>query len=264
MNKLFVLLTVVCAVSVLAETKTLWTCDFETGEGYQTGNVVGQCGWYNVNGTTTTRDVVANDPNFASSGSQFLSFNPDVNGKKTISAVEFDVSDSYVIAPYNKLFVSWDQARVSDSYSDDTCYVKLFNFGDTGRSSDIEIASFRLEYSYALLEVTKADKSNILNVTINMDHPEVWHHFTMTLEPESRMIKEFTVDGNVIDAVTDTYYKNEYESASGSVPRGGGLIDGIGVMKKGYYDNFKVEMIPEPAFLGLLALASLFFARKER
>ena len=114
-----------------------------------------------------------------------------------------------------------------------------------------------------MLEVTKPDKSNALNVTINMDHPEVWHHFTMTLEPESRMIKEFTVDGNVIDAVTDTYYKNEYDSASGSVPRGGELIDGIGVMKKGYYDNFKVEMIPEPAFLGLLALAGLFFVRKQ-
>lgn len=264
MKKLFVLLTVVCAVSVLAETKTLWTCDFETSEGYETGKLVGQCGWYNVNGTTTTRDVVANDPNFAPSGSQFLSFNPDVDGKKTVSAVQFDISDDYVIAPYNKLVVSWDQARMSGDYQDDTCYVKLFNFGDTGRSSDIEIAALRLEFNYASITVTKADKSGPLNVTINMAYPEDWHHYTMTLEPESRMIKEFTVDGNVIDAVTDTYYKNEYDSASGSVPRGGELIDGIGVMKKGYYDNFKVEMIPEPAFLGLLALAGLFFIRKER
>lgn len=264
MKKLFVLLTVVCAVSVLAETKTLWTCDFETGEGYQTGNVVGQCGWYRANGTISTRDVVENDSTFAPSGSQFLAFNPSVDAKKAISAVQFDISDDYVIAPYNQLFVSWDMARESDDYSGDTCHVMLYNFGDTGRSYDVEIIDVRLEFNYVGIKVTKADKSNILNVTVNMDYPEVWHHFTMTLEPESRMIKEFTVDGNVIDAVTDTYYKNEYDSASGSVPRGGELIDGIGVMKKGYYDNFKVEMIPEPAFLGLLALAGLFFARKQR
>ena len=263
MKKLFVLLTIVCAVSVMAESKTLWYCDFETGEGYQTGNLVGQCGWYYVNGTTTNRDVVENDPNFAPSGSQYVSYN-NVNGKNTISAVMFDISDEYVIAPYNQLFVSWDQCRASDSYMDDTCQVKLYNFGDTGRNFDIEIAIVKLEWNYALITVTKADKSAPLNVTVNMDHPEVWHHFTMTLDPENRMIKEFTIDDNVITECTDTYYKNEYDSAKGGKPRGGELIDGFGIMKKGYYDNFKVEMIPEPAFLGLLALVGLFFARKER
>jgi len=263
MKKLLVLLTIVCAVSVMAESKTLWFCDFETAEGYNTGNLVGQCGWYYVNGTTTNRDVVENDPNFAPSGSQYVSYN-NVNGKNTISAVMFDISDEYVIAPYNQLFVSWDQCRVSDSYMDDTCQVKLYNFGDTGRNFDIEIAIVKLEWNYALITVTKADKSAPLNVTVPMDHPEVWHHFTVTLDPENRMIKEFTIDDNVITGCTDTYYKNEYDSAKEGKPRGGELIDGFGIMKKGYYDNFKVEMIPEPAFLGLLALVGLFFARKQR
>jgi hypothetical protein len=78
------------------------------------------------------------------------------------------------------------------------------------------------------------------------------------------MIKEFTIDDNVITGCTDTYYKNEYDSEKEGKPRGGELIDGFGIMKKGYYDNFKVEMIPEPAFLGLLALVGLFFIRKQR
>lgn len=263
MKKLFVLLTIVCAVSVMAETKTLWYCDFETGEGYQTGNLVGQCGWYYVNGTTTNRDIVENDPEFAASGSQYVSYN-NVNGKNTISAITFDISDEYVVAPYNKLFVSWDQCRVSDSYMDDTCYVRLYNFGDTGMNFNVEIAVVKLEWNYALITVTKDDKSAPLNVTVNMDHPEVWHHFTMTLDPENRKILECTIDGVVIDQCTDTYYKNEYDSAKEGKPRGGELIDGFGIMKKGYYDNFKVEMIPEPAFLGFLALVGLFFVRKQR
>jgi hypothetical protein len=264
MKKLFVLFTIVCAVSVMAESKTLWYCDFETGEGYQTGKVVGQCGWYKATGTITTRDVVAKEPGEAASGDQYLSYDPSVTDKGKITAVKFDISDEYVIAPYNQLRISWDQARISRDYRDDTCYVILHNSGETGRSSGIEIARFRLENNYASYTGTKADKSGQLNVTINMSNPDDWHHCCITLDPDNRMVKEFTVDDVVIDACTDTYYKNESDSTGSTTPRGGELIDGIGVMNKGKYDNFKVEMIPEPASLGLLALLGLFFVRKER
>ena len=138
MKKLFVILTVICAVSAMAETKTLWSCGFEAEEGYQTGKVVGQCGWYKATGTITTRDVVAEDPGEAASGDQYLSYDPSVTDKGKVTAVKFDISDEYVIAPYNQLRISWDQARISRDYRDDTCYVILNNFGETGRSADIQ------------------------------------------------------------------------------------------------------------------------------
>ena len=40
MRKIFALLTVICAVSAMAETKTLWSCGFEAEEGYQTVKVI--------------------------------------------------------------------------------------------------------------------------------------------------------------------------------------------------------------------------------
>ena len=114
--------------------------------------------------------------------------------------------------------------------------------------------------TYAAITVSKKDKSGTLTKGVDVGDTTAFHHFTLLIDPATRCIKEYTVDGNVIDDITDTYYKNECDGKT----RGGDLIDGVRFMNKGSFDNFKVEMLPEPAIFGLLALAGLFFVRKQR
>ena len=70
MKKLLVLLVAVCAVSVLAESIVLKTIDFETSEGYQAGELLGQNGWYSIFSGNGRQEIV-NDPTTAPSGSQY-------------------------------------------------------------------------------------------------------------------------------------------------------------------------------------------------
>lgn len=258
MKKVLILLAAVCVVSAMAENTVLHVIDFEEGEGYFAGELLGQNGWYSIY-SANGRQQVVNDQTTAPSGSQYATFTEDSNGPN--SAVKFDISEDYV--PGCKLLISWDQAGSTE----DNAYIKLHNAGDTGKNYDIEIAEIVMykspSSSYAAISVTNKDKSGILTKGVNVGDTTAFHHFTLLIDPSDRTIKEYTVDGNVVDDVTDTYYKNEYDSTKGK-SYGGDLIDGVRFMNKGSFDNFKVEMLPEPAIFGLLALAGLFFVRKQR
>lgn len=254
MKKLLVLLTLVCATIAFAEGTVLHVIDFETSEGYSAGELLGQNGWYSIF-SANGRQQVVNDPTTAPSGSQYATFTEDSNGPN--SAVKFDISEDYV--PGCKLLISWDQAGSTEQNG----YIKLHNAGDTGKTYDIEIAEiimYKPSSTYAAITVSKKDKSGTLTKGVDVGDTTAFHHFTLLIDPATRCIKEYTVDGNVIDDITDTYYKNECDGKT----RGGDLIDGVRFMNKGSFDNFKVEMLPEPAIFGLLALAGLFFVRKQR
>ncbi|MBR4820629.1 hypothetical protein IKZ70_02055 [bacterium] len=254
MKKVLILLAAVCVVSAMAENTVLHVIDFETSEGYSAGELLGQNGWYSIY-SANGRQQVVNDPTTAPSGSQYATFTEDSNGPN--SAVKFDISEDYV--PGCKLLISWDQAGSTAQNG----YIKLHNAGDTGKNYDIEIAEiimYKPSNTYAAITVSKKDKSGTLTKGVDVGDTTAFHHFTLLIDPATRCIKEYTVDGNVIDDITDTYYKNECDGKA----RGGDLIDGVRFMNKGSFDNFKVEMLPEPAIFGLLALAGLFFVRKQR
>lgn len=255
MKKVLILLAAVCVVSAMAENTVLHVIDFETSEGYSAGELLGQNGWYSIF-SANGRQQVVNDPTTAPSGSQYATFTEDSNGPN--SAVKFDISEDYV--PGCKLLISWDQAGSTAENG----YIKLHNLGDSGKTYDVEIAEIIMYKSpgssYAAITVSKKDKSGTLTKGVDVGDTTAFHHFTLLIDPATRCIKEYTVDGNVIDDITDTYYKNECDGKT----RGGDLIDGVRFMNKGSFDNFKVEMLPEPAIFGLLALAGLFFVRKQR
>lgn len=254
MKKVLILLAAVCVVSAMAENTVLHVIDFETSEGYSAGELLGQNGWYSIF-SANGRQQVVNDPTTAPSGSQYATFTEDSNGPN--SAVKFDISEDYV--PGCKLLISWDQAGSTAENG----YIKLHNLGDSGKTYDVEIAEiimYKPSSTYAAITVSKKDKSGTLTKGVDVGDTTAFHHFTLLIDPATRCIKEYTVDGNVIDDITDTYYKNECDGKT----RGGDLIDGVRFMNKGSFDNFKVEMLPEPAIFGLLALAGLFFVRKQR
>lgn len=261
MKKLLVLLAAVCAVSVLAESTVLKVIDFETSEGYHVGDLLNQNGWYSIF-SGADRQMVVNDPENAPSGSNYATYNPE-NSNGPNSATKFDISGSYVAG--NKLLISWDQAGSTV----ENAYIKLHNLGASGKNYDVEIAEIMMYKSpntYVAISVTKSDKSGTLTKGVDVGDSTVFHHFTLLIDPSDRSIKEYTVDGNVIDDIAGTYYKNEWDSVrpTDTKARGGDLIDGVRFMNRGSFDNFKVEMVPEPAFFGLIALFGLFFARKQR
>ena len=253
MKKLLVLLVAVCAVSALAESIVLKTIDFETSEGYQAGELLGQNGWYSIYSGNGRQEIV-NDPTTAPSGSQYATYNKENTGDGPNTAVKFDISGSYVAG--NKLLISWDQAGSTAQNG----YIKLHNLGKQYDVEIAEIVMYKPSSTYAAITVSKKDKTGTLTKGVDVGDTTAFHHFTLLIDPATRCIKEYTVDGNVIDDITDTYYKNECDGKT----RGGDLIDGVRFMNRGSFDNFKVEMVPEPAFFGLVALLGLFFARKQR
>lgn len=269
MRKIYTLLTIVCAASAMAANAPAWYCDFEEEEGYVPGNVVGQPAsapsanrWtWRVSGA---KDMlrIANDSTFATSGSQFLSLNPDIaKDSKGLANVRFDISSAYEAVSNGKVLVSWDMRRWGTS-SNDTGVFILYNIGSSGKSYGVEIARISMEYGYVIIKASNQQKTAGKNVTVNSVSATAWHHFTVLIDPPNKLISEVKVDGIKITDCTDMYYKNETDSTWGGL--GGTLIDGVGVLQRCYVDNIKVEVVPEPGFFGLLAFLGLFFARKQR
>lgn len=268
MRKLFALLAIVCAASAMAAKAPAWYCDFEEEEGYVPGNVIGQPAsapsanrWTWQYTSAKNMQWVANDPTIATSGSQFLSYNPDVTDTKGYAIVRFDVSSEYQAVSNGKILVSWDIRSMDGTSSSDIPLFILYNFGSSGKKYEIEICRFKLGWTYADFTASKQDKSGTANVRVSstVDMTK-WHHCAVLLDPSNRLINEFKFDGTVIPGCTDMYYKNECDGKT----RGGDLIDGVGINKRARIDNIKVEVIPEPGLLGLLAFLGLFFARKQR
>lgn len=268
MRKIFALLIIVCAASAMAANAPAWYCDFEEEEGYVPGNVVGQPAsapsanrWTWQYSSAKDRNRVANDPTLATSGSQLLSYNPDLSENKGYAIVRFDISSEYEAVSNGKVLVSWDMCRTDATYSADPGIFILYNFGSSGKKYEIEICRFQLNWGYADFFASNKDKTGTTSVRINMPGSGgVWHHCTVLLDPPNRLINEFTLDGVKITDCTDLPYKNESDGKT----RGGDLIDGVGVIRRILVDDIKVEVIPEPGFFGLLAFLSLFFARKQR
>ena len=259
MKKLLVLLAAVCAVSVLAESIVLKTIDFETSEGYQPGDLLNQNGWYGIY-SGADRQIVVNDSTAAPSGAQYVT---TADGKSCNSAVRFDISAGY--QPNNKLRISWSACALEGG---DTFYVKIHNLGESmngsnPRTFDTEIAEITISQSgWCNCSVCKEDKTGTTDIKKLLAAPFVFHDFSLTIDPKDHTIKEYTIDDEVVfDGSAVYYYKNDRSSGYAG---GSDIVDGVRIMNKGSFDNFKVEMVPEPAAFALIALLGLFFARKQR
>ena len=254
MKKLLVLLTLVCATIAFAEGTVLHVIDFETSEGYNPGTLKGQNGW-TYDWSSDDANMVVNDAEVAPSGSQYYLMGEDGNDAR--GRVTFDISDQYVEG--NKLRISWYSAGKSGK----THYAKFHDLGTTGKPYNVEMFELQIYGNTSNLQVSKEDKSGTTSFNKYLADPTVFHEFSVLVDPADKTIKEYTVDGEVIfDGSSVYYYKSE--STGEAVGQGGALIDGIRCQGAGMYDGLKVEMVPEPAVFGLLALLGLFFARKQR
>lgn len=254
MKKLLVLLAAVCAVSVLAESTVLKVIDFETSEGYNPGPLKGQNDW-TWDYSSDDANVVVNDATVAPSGSQYYQMGDASNDAR--GRVLFDISSQYEAGC--KLRISWFSAGKTGK----THFAKLHDIGTTGKRYNVEICELQLYGTTVQLDVSKEDKTGLFSIKTSLPDITVFHEFSVLIDPSDKTIKEFTVDDDVIfDGSSVYYYKSE--AAGDAIGQGGNLIDGVRLQGHGAFDGLKVEMVPEPAFFGLVALLGLFFARKQR
>ncbi len=255
MKKLLVLLVAVCAVSVLAESTVLFVYDFETSEGYNAGTINGQKGW-TYDWSDDDANMIINDSTVAASGSQYLSMG--YPGKDARCRNTFDISSSFKAG--NKLLVTWFSAGPSSG----THYAKFHNLGTSGQPYNVEIAELQIWSSTAQMTICDPSTGKTKGVQKAISNPTDFHEFTLLLEPSTHAVLEYTIDGTVVFDQTAGYtYQNDASNANNS-GLGGDLIDGVRLQGHGAFDGFKVEMVPEPAIFGLIALLGLFFARKQR
>ena len=126
--KKLLLLIALGVMSVLAgETNTIFTIDFETGEGYTAGDAVGQNNWAKswsgAGGNLTISDNAAE----AQHGQQYL-LCEDINHQTS-----FDISDK--CSESDKLQLSFYALVPSDAT--EQFYVKLHALGSSGRPYDL-------------------------------------------------------------------------------------------------------------------------------
>lgn len=256
MKKLLVLLAAVCAVSVLAEGTLVYSIDFETSEGYAADKDLIEQGWRSI-WSGVGRDMVRSDATEAPSGSQYVVMGNEDESQNANCSYEFDISSQYQEG--QKVRISWNSKNSTTSGKNH--YVKLHNLGTSGKNYDVEIAEFRIQSSgWSYLALSKEDKTS--ESVSKLILAGAWHDFSLVIDPATHKILEYVVDDSVVlDGTENYYYRNDRE---GGFAGGGDLIDGVRLMDYGAFDNFKVELIPEPAAFGLIALFGLFFARKQR
>lgn len=256
MKKLLVLLAAVCAVSVLAEGTLVYSIGFETSEGYAADKDLIEQGWRSI-WSGVGRDMVRSDATEAPSGTQYVVMGNDDESQGANCSYVFNISSQYKAG--QKVRISWNSKNSTTSGK--VHYVKLHNLGTSGQNYDVEIAEMTIQSSgWSYLAVCKEDKTS--TSVSKLIQAGAWHDFSLTIDPATHKIMEYVIDDNVVLNGTENYC---YKSDKGDGIAGrGDLIDGVRLMNFGAFDNFQVEVVPEPAFFGLIALLGLFFARKQR
>ncbi len=247
MKKLLVLLILLSAGFALAESVTLWSCDFEASEGYSLGKLAGQNGWDKLAWWANDEVFVVNDETAAASGSQFIESNPSgVN----VQLNGIDISESYVAG--SKLLVSaYGQADFVEGGQ--PMSVRFHCLGTSGKSYDVEIAEFNFNQDGSGNAYVSGK-----NMTFEGLEKGQYYKFGVQIDPATKGVEKIFVGENSYEGEGMTY-KSATAEGCGSLPDGFRIYNGSGKL-----DNFSIDVVPEPAFFGLLALLGLFFVRKER
>ena len=251
MKKLLVLLTAVCAVSVLAESVNLYECGFEQGEGFDLGSIVGVNNWvvHYGSGTMTAIDTDAAEGTQCAKieGAAYSSFRNS-----------FDISGVY-------------EANYNGALLDVYCYVKTLENADNTLDVKFQALTGSETGELEIMEYQQAKNGSHWFVfgRENGDNPSwwgyvdaaPWHKVGGIIDPKTKTIKKLYIDDKEYTPETageTMYYKSYAKPKIGSYP------NSLRIMNAGLIDGFHVDVIPEPAIFGLLALLGLFFARKQR
>lgn len=250
MKKLLVLLVAVCAVAALAERINLYECGFETGEGFQPGTIIGVNNWVTHNGsgtmTATNEDAAEGSQSAKAEGDAYISFRNS-----------FDISGVY-------------ESLYDGAPLDVYCYVKTLPNAENPLYVKFQALTGTTTGELEIMEYIQAQNGTFWFSYGREDgnspswwgsvSASTWHKVGGIIDPKTKTIKEFYIDNNVYNAENAgevMYYKSYSKNNIGSYP------NSLRIMNAGYVDGFHVDVLPEPASIGLLALVGLFLLRKR-
>jgi PEP-CTERM putative exosortase interaction domain len=233
MKKALALTLVLLTGVAFAESVNVYETSFESDEGFHVGSVANQVGW----------------------------------------TLLFNELNQMVVTDDDAATGEYSLRMIHENGQGDVGCIKAFEY-DNPYKADI-IVSFMWRPSTAYMAVELQDKSgnpicdlflrtgeingNIPGYVVynlNLDTTK-WYPVTVRLDPKNNKVKEFLVDDNVV--VSDRDY---IEGASGDLGK-------LRIKSEWFYttdsymDDLSVDLVPEPASIGLLALLGLCFLRKR-
>jgi len=246
MKKLLVLTALLCAGFAMAEGANLWKCDFEEGEGYTEGKLASQNGWDVLAWWANDEVFVVKDDTQAFSGEQFAECNPTgVNVQNN----SIDISGVYQEG--SKLSMSaYGQANFVEGGADMS--LRFHALGTSGKTYDVQIAEFNFKQNGTI--EGKVSGGSLSSSAAKGE----WVKFGVVIDPATKKVEKIFIGADEKEG-DDMYYFSVNTEGCGSLPDGFRFYNGSGKI-----DNISIDVVPEPAFLGLLALVGLFFARKQR
>lgn len=232
-----VLMLVLLTSVVFAEKVNVFECGFETGDGYSTGALTGQCGWTEYFNNTVNLYEVTEDVSYSGDQSLYV-YGPrsggDTGAKKTITyqnPYQADTIFTYMLKPSAKY-----------------CRVYVYD------SNDREIIVIHINTYELYVDAGGTWSGGDPNLSADQ-----WYQVTAVIDPKKNIVKDFTL-GEVRSIDGPRAYANG--SASGDI---GSLVirTGWNDASDSYVDDISIDLVPEPASIGLLALAGLFLLRKR-
>ena len=237
MKKALIFTLVLLTGVAFAESVNVFSCDFEAREGFNLGSVYNQQGWYR-NGENFNFIFVTNSVSY--SGAQCLCFT------NTTKGVGISHNISYV-NPYSADVI------FSYAFMPGTSFVRYQLFDKEGK----RIKKFAISNN----GMTFDNPYNAPTFNIN---PNDWYFVTIRLDVKNNVFKTFEISkvaaGDVI-SLQDI----PFDTSEG----GTGDIGKLSLSKEftdtepAFIDDISIDLVPEPACLGLLALAGLFLLRKR-
>ena len=245
MKKLLVLSVLLCAGIALAEEANLWKCDFEESEGYTEGKLAGQNGWAKL--ASWANDEVYVVKGAAASGEQYFHAVP--NNGVNVRNNTIDISDDYQEG--SKLMMS--AYGKADFEGSAPMSIRFHCLGTSGKTYDVEIVEVNFNQNGSADAWVNGGSLSVSDLVQGE-----WVKFGVIIDPANKKVEKIFI-GDAEREGDDLYYKNVTAAGCGSLPDGFRVYNGGGCI-----DNISIDVVPEPAFLGLLALAGLFFVRKQR
>ncbi|MBR6461728.1 hypothetical protein IKS73_01135 [bacterium] len=242
MNKFFSLLFLLSLSAVLYAAKgdgysVVYHIGFEEDEGYVLGNIDGQCDWTDLNGNGTNE--VSDATSMTASHSLHL------KGTEFKLCKDFEIDNP----GDDPVMVTFEMKPGVD----------FTRFALYSEGTNDQIINMHVKASEVATDTSGYCSSEVLDLDTNS-----WYEVSVFLEPASLSITSFYVGESVefIYNENQNQYRNHATASDGSV-KGFMIYNNWNDNTDSYIDDFYVAIMPEPACLGLLALAGLFFLRKR-
>ena len=236
MKKALILTLVLLTSVAFAEKVNIYETSFEANEGFVVGTIANQVGWQLLFNELNQMTVTDSD---AASGDYSLRMVHE-NGQGDIGCIKTFTYDN----PYQADII------VSFMWRPSTAYLAV----ELQDKSGVAICDLFLRTG----EIN-GNVPGYLVYNMNLD-TTTWYPVMVRLDPKNNKLKELVIDNTTIISASDPH--DYCANASGDLGK-------LRIKSEWFYttdsymDDLSVDLVPEPASLGLLALAGLFLLRKR-